>query len=203
MLCLTKIRTSSRRSARFYKCVSKTRFGLDGICNFHFSKNTLRRSEVERGCPFWERAFCRGETFQNQEKDCFEQCLGGGGRHFISRSSPFAISLSLEFKENRHALCCWRPYRVECTGSLPTSEVKRHRARLVLGWGTAWEHLKVLPAFSKGIKLMLVISARASARACARVCACACALALARARVRACVRVCVRALRYVLNEQSL
>ena len=31
-------------------------------------------------------------------------------------------------------ICC-RPYHVECTGSLPTSEVKRHRARLVLGWG--------------------------------------------------------------------
>ena len=41
----------------------------------------------------------------------------------------------------------WRPYRVECTGSLLTSEVKRHRARLVLGWGTAWEHPRVLPAF--------------------------------------------------------
>ena len=41
----------------------------------------------------------------------------------------------------------WRPYRVECTGSLPTSEVKRRRARLVLGWGTAREDLRVLPAF--------------------------------------------------------
>ena len=41
----------------------------------------------------------------------------------------------------------WRPYRVECTGSLSTSEVKRHRARLVLGWGTAWELPGVLPAF--------------------------------------------------------
>ena len=30
--------------------------------------------------------------------------------------------------------------------SLPTSEVKRHRARLVLGWETAWEHLQVLSA---------------------------------------------------------
>jgi hypothetical protein len=40
-----------------------------------------------------------------------------------------------------------RPYRVEYTGSLPTSEVKRHRARLVLGWGTAWEHPRVLSAF--------------------------------------------------------
>ena len=41
-----------------------------------------------------------------------------------------------------------RPYRVECTGSLPTSEVKRRRARLVLGWGTAWEDLRVLSALS-------------------------------------------------------
>ena len=40
----------------------------------------------------------------------------------------------------------WRPYRVERTGSLPTSEVKRRRARLVLGWGTAREDLRVLPA---------------------------------------------------------
>ena len=36
---------------------------------------------------------------------------------------------------------------VENTGSLLTSEVKRHRARLVLGWGTAWEDLWVLSAF--------------------------------------------------------
>ena len=43
--------------------------------------------------------------------------------------------------------CRRRPYRVECTGSLPTSEVKRRRARLVLGWGTAREHLWVLSAF--------------------------------------------------------
>ena len=44
-------------------------------------------------------------------------------------------------------LCRWRPYRVEYTGSLLTSEVKRRRARLVLGWGTAWEDLRVLSAF--------------------------------------------------------
>ena len=37
----------------------------------------------------------------------------------------------------------------ENTGSLLTSEVKRHRARLVLGWGTAWEDLWVLSAFRK------------------------------------------------------
>ena len=46
-----------------------------------------------------------------------------------------------------HKYCRWRPYRVECTGSLPNSEVKRRRARLVLGWGTAREDLRVPPAF--------------------------------------------------------
>ena len=40
----------------------------------------------------------------------------------------------------------WRPYLVEYTGSLLTSEVKLQRAWLVLGWGTAWEHLQVLSA---------------------------------------------------------
>ena len=43
---------------------------------------------------------------------------------------------------------CQRPYRVECTGSLPNSEVKRRRARSVPGWGTAREALRVLLAFS-------------------------------------------------------
>ena len=39
-----------------------------------------------------------------------------------------------------------RPYRVECTGSLLTSAVKRRRARLAQGWGTAREELRVLSA---------------------------------------------------------
>ena len=37
---------------------------------------------------------------------------------------------------------------VECTGSRLSSEVKQHRAQLVQGWGTAWEDLRVLSAFS-------------------------------------------------------
>ena len=41
----------------------------------------------------------------------------------------------------------WQLFRAECTGSLPTSEVKRRRVRLVLGWGIAREDLRVLPAF--------------------------------------------------------
>ena len=39
-----------------------------------------------------------------------------------------------------------RPYRDERTGSFSTSEGKRHRARLVLGWGTAREVFRVLSA---------------------------------------------------------
>ena len=43
----------------------------------------------------------------------------------------------------------------ENTGSLLTSEVKRYRARLVLGWGTAWEDLRVLSAFSVDVVALL------------------------------------------------
>ena len=68
--------------------------------------------------------------------------------HFPAQSNVmnlwFIMNIGLCDKNNS---LCWRPYRVECTGSLPTSEVKRRRARLVLGWGTAWEDLRVLSAF--------------------------------------------------------
>ena len=50
-------------------------------------------------------------------------------------------------KEGRAHYRRQRPYRVECTGSLPNSKVNRRRARLVLGWGTAREDLRVLLAF--------------------------------------------------------
>ena len=55
--------------------------------------------------------------------------------------------VNIAFTNHSEPRC--RPYRVECTGSLLTSEVKRRRARLVLGWGTAWEHLRVLTAFAR------------------------------------------------------
>ena len=43
----------------------------------------------------------------------------------------------------KHLICyglCLRPYHVESTGSRPITEVKQRRARLVLGWVTAWEY---------------------------------------------------------------
>ena len=46
-------------------------------------------------------------------------------------------------------VCRQRPYHVENTGSRPITEVKQRRARLVLGWVTAWEHRVLLaPYFS-------------------------------------------------------
>ena len=46
--------------------------------------------------------------------------------------------------------CCrQRPYFVEHTRSHPNSEVKRRKARSVLGWGTAREALRVLLAFCR------------------------------------------------------
>ena len=41
-----------------------------------------------------------------------------------------------------------RPYCVEYTRSHPNSEVKLRKARSVLGWGTAWEALRVPLTFS-------------------------------------------------------
>ena len=42
---------------------------------------------------------------------------------------------------------CLRPYHVENTGSRPITEVKQRRARLVLGWVTAWEYLCAVDFF--------------------------------------------------------
>ena len=62
-------------------------------------------------------------------------------------NGPVHLSLFTLCLQTLFLYICWRPYHVECTGSLLTSEVKRHRARLVLGWGTVWEDLRVLTAF--------------------------------------------------------
>ena len=40
--------------------------------------------------------------------------------------------------------CRQRPDHVESTGSRPIPEVKQRRARLILGWVTAWEHRVLL-----------------------------------------------------------
>ena len=54
-------------------------------------------------------------------------------------SSPYKHYFSLVYRQ--------RPYHVENTGSRPITEVKQRRARLVLGWVTAWEHRVLLATF--------------------------------------------------------
>ena len=51
---------------------------------------------------------------------------------------------------------CQRPYHVESTGSRPITEVKQRRARLVLGWVTAWEYRVhyTFPFLKRNFKLL-------------------------------------------------
>ena len=46
------------------------------------------------------------------------------------------LNLDIPFS---HLLPRLRPYHVEWTGSRPITAVNQRRARLVLGWVTAWE----------------------------------------------------------------
>ena len=58
--------------------------------------------------------------------------------------------LTYRILEHTYPRC--RPYYHENTGSLSNSEVKRGKARLVLGSGTAWEPLRVPTTFSTCIE---------------------------------------------------
>jgi hypothetical protein len=77
-----------------------------------------------------------------------------GLRANMSSSNPvlpvFAFDLKSRFDACSISGWCFRqrPYFVEYTRSHPNSEVKRRKARSVLGWGTAREALRVLLAFS-------------------------------------------------------
>ena len=58
------------------------------------------------------------------------------------------VKLRLSLKRHHALAHCYRlrPYHVEHTASRPICQVKQRWARLVLGWGTAWES-RVLSAF--------------------------------------------------------
>ena len=56
-------------------------------------------------------------------------------------------------------VCCQRPYHVESTGSRPITGVKQRRARLVLGWVTAWEHRVLLNFFTFLISVGFAVDA--------------------------------------------
>ena len=58
---------------------------------------------------------------------------------------------------------CQRPYHVESTGSRPITEVKQRRARLVLGWVTAWESLVLLTKVFALFPSIILVSSECSA----------------------------------------
>jgi hypothetical protein len=62
----------------------------------------------------------------------------------INRSYSICIQSQKERQHLHSKLCILycrlRPYHVEYTSSRPITEVKQRRARLVLGWVTAWEY---------------------------------------------------------------
>ena len=69
-----------------------------------------------------------------------------GFSSFFFSSSPLH---SILYKHYFSPLCRQLPYHVENIGSRPITEVKQRRARLVLGWVTAWEHRVLLATFKK------------------------------------------------------
>ena len=62
-------------------------------------------------------------------------------------SNEWGVATLKVYKRIFLAVCRQRPYHVESTGSRPITEVKQRRARLVLGWVTAWEHRVLLATF--------------------------------------------------------
>ena len=60
---------------------------------------------------------------------------------FHSDLRPWMIDSFSQYKSSIKQLNVrLRPYHVEYTSSRPITEVKQRRARLVLGWVTAWEY---------------------------------------------------------------
>ena len=81
---------------------------------------------------YWISLLHKQIRFLNIVFYCFRKSVSAKYVPFLD-SQYLAVTLQELEKLNIR----WRPYRVECTGSLSTSEVKRLRARLVPGWGTA------------------------------------------------------------------
>ena len=60
-------------------------------------------------------------------------------RFFIIAVSTVCSPVYDERYRENYTHECLRPYYDENTRSRPITEVKHHRAGIVLGWGTAWE----------------------------------------------------------------
>lgn len=85
---------------------------------------------------FWERE--RSGEIRKLSLDV--RCRRRGSPAGVGRESREGVAGKMELSWLRKVLERLRPYHVENTGSRPITEVKQRRARLVLGWVTAWEY---------------------------------------------------------------
>ena len=76
----------------------------------------------------------------------------------LHRTTTQPTCLQYDFTIMRESfIAVRRPNLVECTGTLPTSEVKRRRARLILGWGTAQEDQSAASVFAFAFSLPVCV----------------------------------------------
>ena len=82
---------------------------------------------------------------------CFESKGPLGSYIRLWDPRRFLVMCTLQRERNKSGTALTRsrqrPYHAENTSSRPITEVKQHRARLVLGWVTAWEHRVSLSLF--------------------------------------------------------
>ena len=124
-----------------------------GGFTFWKEKPTSRQHFFANRWIFFEHTPLMGISFPPKNWCALQNCAS-----YIQFVSNFHFLLNFEQAHPRFssitAPCRWcsvpfcqRPYCDEHTRSHPNSEVKHRKARSVLGWGTAWEVLRVLLAF--------------------------------------------------------
>ena len=65
---------------------------------------------------------------------------GGAAAPAVLLHRLLTVHHTLYHRDTGNCTNCLRSFHVEYTRSRPITEVKQHRARLVLGWVTAWEY---------------------------------------------------------------
>ena len=137
---------------RFPPTLNTTRKSLAKLKTSHCSsrKSQIKKSKLilvtafKVGFHFFFSGFrisiLGGREFKLQMKVC--HCKNTLHCRISRNSTQSTLSY---VKSDQHLLVgstgCLRPYHDEYTRSRPITEVKHRRARIVLGWGTAWEHL--------------------------------------------------------------
>ena len=126
-------RTLLRKPSKPIWCLCKTKWELQLLLTRRQTQMYLETASKNRHCPMLTNAPERSWTSTTELTTA---------KQFISLHC-----CALAFCSDSVYTCCQRPYRVKSTRSHLNSEDKLHKARLMLGWGTAWQALRVLLTF--------------------------------------------------------